>query len=248
MLFSELPPGLNWLALADLTFAGKVQHGRPADVSAGWSMLERAMAGESLPDDSNLHTSAAEASSPPQIAAQKGGVKLEGKKSQDRPAVKAMASRQDAWTSDTPMPRLKRPEELRELIRICELPLQNISGWTETPWHPEEVAVQQVRLTGRRWYEFLEDEDLIDTGKDPARFPLEVRERYIQVIAAEGLELVSEEAAALQMAQVLCSALLCSKLPESTQVYYLPCPALPCPALPCPALRYPSPLLSSPRI
>jgi hypothetical protein len=52
-----------------------------------------------------------------------------------------------AWTANKPMPRLKRPEELRELVRICSLPLAAIKGYTPPPFHPEEIAVQQVRLT-----------------------------------------------------------------------------------------------------
>jgi hypothetical protein len=56
-----------------------------------------------------------------------------------------------------------------------------------------------VRLTGRRWYEFLEEEDLIDIGKDPARFPIAVRERYLEIVRGEGTEAVSEEAAVEQM-------------------------------------------------
>ena len=56
-----------------------------------------------------------------------------------------------------------------------------------------------MRLTGRRWYEFLEEEDLIDIGKDPARFPIAVRERYLEMVREEGTEAVSEEAAVEQM-------------------------------------------------
>ncbi len=56
-----------------------------------------------------------------------------------------------------------------------------------------------MRLTGRRWYEFLEEEDLIDIGKDPARFPIAVRERYLEMVREEGTEAVSEEAAVQQM-------------------------------------------------
>ncbi len=49
-----------------------------------------------------------------------------------------------AWTANKPMPRLKRPEELRELVRICSLPLAGMKGYTPPPFHPEEIAVQQV--------------------------------------------------------------------------------------------------------
>ncbi len=56
-----------------------------------------------------------------------------------------------------------------------------------------------MRLTGRRWYEFLEEEDLIDIGKDPARFPIAVRERYLEMVREEGTEAVSEEIAVEQM-------------------------------------------------
>ena len=52
-----------------------------------------------------------------------------------------------AWTANKPMPRLKRPEELRDLVRICSLPLAAIKGYTPPPFHPEEIAVQQVRFT-----------------------------------------------------------------------------------------------------
>jgi hypothetical protein len=105
----------------------------------------------------------------------------------------------DVWTHDTPMPRLKRTEELRECMRICALPLRGVGDHEDAPFHPEEVAVQQVRLTGRRWFRFLEEEDLFDVGKDPARFPAAVRARYLKEIAIEGKELVTEEEAIAAM-------------------------------------------------
>lgn len=56
-----------------------------------------------------------------------------------------------------------------------------------------------MRLTGRRWYEFLEDEDLIEVGRDPARFPIAVRDRYLKEVAMEGVEIVPEEHAIVEM-------------------------------------------------
>jgi len=105
----------------------------------------------------------------------------------------------DAWTSNKPMPRLKRPEELEELVRIINLALRDVPGYTVAPYSPGEIAVQKIRLTGRRWYMFLEAEDLLDVGKDPARFPAHVRERYVTEIALEGIELVSDEEAHRQL-------------------------------------------------
>ena len=87
----------------------------------------------------------------------------------------------DAWNSDKPMPRMKRPEELYELIRICSIPLWDVEGHSQEPFRKEEIGIQQVRMCGRRWYEFLEDEDLIDVGKDPARFPVLIRQRFLEV-------------------------------------------------------------------
>jgi len=110
-----------------------------------------------------------------------------------------MIDPRDAWTSDKPMPRLKRPEELVELVHIINLALRDVPGYTEASYTPEEIAVQKVRLTGRRWYMWLEEEDLIDFGKDPARFPVSIRQRYLEEIAYEGIELVSDEEALKQM-------------------------------------------------
>ena len=72
-----------------------------------------------------------------------------------------------------------------------------------------------MRLTGRRWYEFLEEEDLIDIGKDPARFPIAVRERYLEMVREEGTEAVSQEAAVEQMTRyhhLTCHHLTCHRL------------------------------------
>lgn len=131
------------------------QEPQSADVSAGWSLLARAMAGESPLDDSGQDffqkksvrkTEQATPASSSDIATALAARDLPSTPA-NQPASQTTAidPRQDAWTSDKPMPRLKRPEELRELIRICEIPLQSLSGWSEAPWHPEEVAVQQVR-------------------------------------------------------------------------------------------------------
>lgn len=115
----------------------------------------------------------------------------------------AVIDPRDAWTSDKPMPRLKRPEELLELLRICKLPLKGIDGYPDLPVESEEISIQQVRLTGRRWFVWLEANDLIQHGKDPGRFPRDIREKYLAHAIGAGEQLVDEEQAAATMLEYL---------------------------------------------
>jgi len=196
---------------------------QPAGAAAqggGWELLTQAIAGGEPLSDKQLSSSGPAKAAAPKTSARKPAARAKpaaapaaprfhdlrvesepnaaegaGSSASDAAGRVTVVDPSDVWTHDRPMPRMKRPEELREIIRICALPLRGIGNHEDAPYHPEEVAIQQVRLTGRRWFKFLEEEDLIDIGKDPARFPLPVREQYLKEIEMEGREITPEDEA-----------------------------------------------------
>jgi len=175
----------------------------------GLSMLERAISsGEPMPDDFVQQTrarGAAAAGAARGAAAAGRGARgvaaaqpapVPAAPMQDPDSVQAqLDSFCEVGSADRVIPRMKRPEELRELLRICRTAFKGAHGFEEAEVHQEEIDIQVVRLTGRGWLEWLRINDLVDVGKDPGRHPAQVRQEFLAFWAKQGCAIPTQAAA-----------------------------------------------------
>ncbi len=108
--------------------------GQPrAGADEGLSLLRLAIAnGQPAPDTRFVK---AEARENGKRASGAGGTPVQ-------PIQAQLSSFRDVGSVDRAIPRMKRPEELRELLRICRTALKGSDGFLSEEVHAEEINIQ----------------------------------------------------------------------------------------------------------